>query len=54
MQDVCFEADLMILRQVESVRPSPRAITGNLISESLLPQIRDLLFGDTSQSGGRV
>jgi hypothetical protein len=53
MQDVCFEADLTMLRQVASVRSSPRAIVENLIPESLLPQIRDLLLGDTSQSGGR-
>jgi hypothetical protein len=42
-----------MLWQVASVRSSLRAITENLIPESLLPQIRDLLLGDTSQSGGR-
>jgi hypothetical protein len=42
-----------MLRQVGSVRPSARAITATFIPESLLPQTRDLLFGETSQSGGR-
>jgi hypothetical protein len=42
-----------MLWQVASVRSSLRAITENLIPESLLPQIRDLLLGDTSLCGGR-
>jgi hypothetical protein len=32
---------------------SPRAITGTLIPESLLPQIRDLWLGESSPSGSR-
>jgi hypothetical protein len=53
MQEVCFEAFSKIVRHVDNGSFSPRAITGNFTPESLLAQTRDLLFGETSQSGGR-
>jgi hypothetical protein len=42
-----------MVRAVLSTSPSARVITPNLIPASLWPQTRDLLFGDTSQRGGR-
>jgi hypothetical protein len=53
MQEVCFEAEKSMLRQVDCTTFSLRAITSTLILESLLPQIQDLWLGESSLSGSR-